>query len=264
MAVMMNIPPSGNGPSSYLPSNRTLVTISPVDTGIGIPPVSGIIPPEYGFSVANKYDPLLSGDQGIADVQKGIQAFNDFIGDTGLSLVPYSPMIWMGSEAISVSEMTLHFIAFSEPYKDVHLNLINLLAMGLPGGKGVTTGGAGGLGGGFEAGMLTAPPAVEIRIGSVIAWKPCFLEQVAITEFAPYTKEGYGMRGEAKFKIIRRDFVFGGDFAATAGTTNSGARPVNAPTRPVSSLPPGVQEPTPPTPPRPPSRTPSWASDPFD
>jgi hypothetical protein len=222
MAITQLIPvPAGNnGPSRYLTSTRTLVTISPIDTEIGILPVSGIIPPEYGFSVANKYDPLLSGDQGIAEAQKAVNTFNEFIKDTSLSLVPYSPQIWMGSDPLSISEMTLNFVAYENPYIEVHLNLMNLLAMGLPGGTGT------GERLGFEMGMLTAPPSVEIKIGGVITWSPCYLETVVVTEFAPYTKEGFGMRGEAKIKIIRRDFVFGGDFAKNF--TNPAVRPVTS------------------------------------
>jgi len=230
MAVPVNTPLAANtnGPSRYLTNTRTLVTISPMDTSLGISPVSGIIPPEYGFSVSNKYDTLLSGDQGIAEVQKGVNAFNAFIGETTLSLVPYSPMIWMGSDAMSISEMTLNFVAYEKPYIEVHLSLMNLLAMALPGGTGVT---AEGIGSSFQAGMLHAPPSVEIKIGDIITWKPCFLEAVTVTEFAPYTKEGYGMRGEAKFKIIRRDFVFAGDFAINSN---------NPAVRRVGSIPPAT------------------------
>lgn len=184
----------------YLDKNRTKVTIQAPDAGLI---VVGIIPADYGFSVKNDFEPLLTTSSTLGDVTKATQAFNQLFAETDLSVVPYSPMIWMGAKALQVNELTLHFVCYDSAYNDVHKPLMDLLAMSLP-RAGV---------GGALAGCLNAPPQVAITIGNVISWKPCFIESVSVNEKAPYTKDGYGMTGEAKVTIIRRDYVFAEDFA---------------------------------------------------
>lgn len=203
------------GVAKYLDQSRTLITITTIgDTEAfhgnkgmkaGSLSVQGIISAEYSFSVKNEFEALLKASSAITEFTKGANTFNQLIYDTGLSVVPYSPMIWMGANPLSVSELLLHFVCYDDAKNDVHLPLMRLLAMSLPQGKGVALQGV-------ELGMLKAPPAVEIKIGEVIKWSPCFIENVVVTEKAPYTKEGYGMTGEAKVTIIRRDYIFAEDF----------------------------------------------------
>ncbi len=196
-------------PSNYLDptgKTRTLVTISREDNPAF--KVQGIIPPEYGFSVRNTFAPLLTVNQGLDNFQKGINAIDQLVYSTGASVVPYSPQIWMGAEPLTITELVLHFVAFTSAFSEVHIPLMNLLSMSLPKGLG-------GEFGGIKGGMLSAPPAVEVKIGDVISWKPCFIQSAIVTEKAPYTKEGYGMTGEAKINIIRRDYIFADDFMNT-------------------------------------------------
>jgi hypothetical protein len=167
--------------------------------------VQGIISAEYSFSVKNQFESLLSANQTISGFSKGINAINQLALNTNLSVVPYSPQIWMGAEPLRVSELLLHFVCYNSAKEDVHDPLMKILGMSLPTGKG-----AGVLG--TEFGMLNAPPAVEIQIGNVIRWSPCFIESAVATEKAPYDSNGYGMIGEAKITIIRRDFIFADDF----------------------------------------------------
>ena len=195
---------SSNISSNYLDKNRTLVTITTIGGNPHIS-VKGVIPAEYGFTVKNDFQALLTTNPALADFQKAGNAINQLVGNTGMSVVPYSPMIWMGADPPSISELVLQFVAYADPHLEVHVPLMNLLAMGLPTGHGGSLGGV-------KGGMLLAPPSVEVKIGKVINWKPCFIQNVSIVEKAPYTKDGYGMTGEAKIQIIRRDYMFAGDF----------------------------------------------------
>ena len=208
--------PSIPGIAKYLDivgGKRTLITISTTGNAVlgqynkQTSPISvqGIISAEYSFAVKNDFEPLLKSAGAIAEFSKGANAFNQLVYGTGLSAVPYSPQIWMGADPLKISELTLHFVCYDNAYNDVHLPLMRLLAMSLPQGSGVALAGV-------EMGMLNAPPAVEIQIGKVIKWAPCFLESVNVIEKAPYTTEGYGMIGEAKITVIRRDYIFAEDF----------------------------------------------------
>ena len=139
IATKTNTPPSTKGvtgPSKYLDQSRTLVTISTVPPTEGASytriSVQGIIPPEYGFSIKNEFQPLLTANQAINDFQKAGNAINQLIGDTGLSVVPYSPMIWMGAQALVITELVLHFVCYDNAHNDVHKPLMDLLAMSLP------------------------------------------------------------------------------------------------------------------------------------
>jgi hypothetical protein len=181
---------------------RTLITITTLGSAAAFGQfnnqttsfsVTGIISAEYSFAVKNEFDPLLK--------PAGALAFSQLVYGSGLSVIPYSPQIWMGAAPLRVSELTLHFVCYDNAKKDVHDPLMDLLAMSLPQGTGINM-----------VGMLNAPPAVEIQIGKIIKWAPCFLESVNVIERAPYTVEGYGMTGEAKVTVIRRDYIFAGDF----------------------------------------------------
>jgi hypothetical protein len=214
---------SAAGVVKYLDKSKTLVTISTIPQAGGSKQksisVQGIIPPEYGFSIKNDFEPLLSTSNNLSDFNKATQAFNQLVAQTDLSVVPYSPMVWMGAKVLQINEMTLHFVCFDNPEIDVHKPLMDLLAMSLPRGSG------------FEiVGMLNAPPAVEVKIGNVISWKPCFIESAIISEKAPYSKDGYGMSGEAKITIIRRDYIFSDDLS------NSGKEPRVLSTNPTMAL----------------------------
>lgn len=201
--------PTGPGAVQYLDlvGKRTLITISVLSSGsyanqagAGLK-VQGIISPEYSFSIKNDFEPLLKSAGVIAEFTKGSQAFNQLVYGTGLSVVPYSPQIWMGADPLRIAELSLHFVCYKSAELDVHKPLMDLLAMALPQGNGRE-----------QMGMLLAPPAVEIKIGEVIKWSPCFIESCVVTEKAPYTEKGFGMTGEAKVTIIRRDFIFAEDF----------------------------------------------------
>lgn len=212
------VPP---GVAKYLDAigKRALITISTMAAGTAAfklgdaktktnITVQGIISAEYSFSVKNQFDPLLRANSAIADFSKGLNALNQLALNTNMSVVPFSPLIWMGADPLRISELTLHFVCYDDVKKDVHDQLMNILAMALPTGKGVDFLGAPG-------GMLNAPPAVEIQIGNVIRWSPCFIESAICIEKAPYSKDGYGMVGEAKINIVRRDFIFADDFINT-------------------------------------------------
>lgn len=181
--------------------------------------VQGIISAEYSFSVKNQFEALLTANQSISGFSLGINAINQLALNTNLSVVPFGPQVWMGAEPLRVSELLLHFVCYSNAKADVHDPLMKILGMTLPTGKG-----AGVLGTKF--GMLNAPPAVEIQIGNVIRWSPCFIESAVVTEKAPYDQNGFGMIGEAKINIIRRDYIFADDFINNqSNPTNVSASP---------------------------------------
>lgn len=218
------------GVAKYLDSlgKRVLITITSIDTAtlkLGeakmktAQTVQGIISAEYSFSVKNQFEQLLTANQAISGFSKGLNALNQLALNTNLSVVPFSPQIWMGADPLRVSELLLHFVCYSNAKADVHDPLMKILGMALPTGKG-----AGMLG--TEFGMLNAPPAVEIQIGNVIRWSPCFIESAVVTEKAPYDQNGYGMIGDAKINIIRRDFIFADDFISSqTNPTNVSASP---------------------------------------
>lgn len=195
----------------------------------GVAPVSAIIPKSYHFSVANDFQPLLTAASAVANLSKGIESLKSLTGvESDISLVPFSPQIWMGSSPLQVSEMELHFVASNNPAINVHAPLMRLLAMSLPReGKNVNSA--------LEKigvslnnpnmGMLNHPPSLKISIGSVIVWDFCYIQNISVLEEAPYTKEGYGHHGIAKINFIRRDYVYADDFA-NGTNTSTVAKPV--------------------------------------
>ena len=207
---------------SYYNKNKLLVTIS-AEGGV-VPSVQGVLPAEYSFSVKNQFEPLLSADSAMAQMNKGVQAIVQLAnsGNSDISLVPYSPQIWMGADPLTISEMTLYFVCYKDPKTDVHDPLMRLLAMGLPRSGGSAAGAMNAMGIKFNLpaadtiGILAHPPAVTVQIGSVINWSPCYLANVTVTEKAPFSSQGFGFQGEAKFSIIRRDYIFAEGFNTSA------------------------------------------------
>lgn len=206
----------------YANKNRLLVTIS--SEGNIVPSVQGVLPAEFSFSVKNQFEPLLSADSAMGNLNKGVQAIAQLAnsGNSDISLVPYSPQIWMGAEPLTISEMTLSFICYSDPKTDVHDPLMRLLAMGLPRSGGSAGSALNSIGASFNTpaadsiGILAHPPAVTVQIGEVIKWYPCYLANVTVTEKAPFNSKGFGFQGEAKFSIIRRDYIFAEGFNTSA------------------------------------------------
>lgn len=222
---------ANNNPGGGLPyigvNNRVTVTIKDIsENGKKVPTVVGIIPPEYHFTIKNEYQSLLSANSAISNLNEGVQAINQLVGGkmaSELSLVPFSPQIWMGADTVRISEINLMFVCMKSPKDDVHQPLMNLLAMALPRKSGYAAAALGAQK--AEFGIMNHPPALEIQIGNVIKWSPCYITDLSITEKAPYDQNGYGMTGDAKFTIIRRDYIFAESFES--GYTGEAANPNN-------------------------------------
>lgn len=208
-------------------NNRVTVTITDIsENGTKVPTVVGIIPPEYHFSVKNEYQSLLSANSAISNLNEGVQAINQLIGGkmaSELSLVPFSPQIWMGADTVKVSEMVLSFVCMTNPKDDVHQPLMNLIAMALPRKSGYAAAALGPQK--AEFGIMNHPPAIEIKIGNVISWSPCYISDLTVTEKAPYDQNGFGMTGDAKFTVIRRDYIFAESYGS--GLTGEAANANN-------------------------------------
>lgn len=209
-------------------SNRTSVEITVLDTEkVNIATVLAILPQDYHFSVNNDYEPLLNSQGIIGELIKGteyLKSANSWL-PQDISLVPFSPMIWMGSKPLQVEGLDLQFVAHTSAKEDVHDPLHRLLAMSLP-SKGYTAKGFFGSLGPEGIGMLHRPPALKVRIGNVIEWSPCYIESIIISEKAPYSKEGYGMTGSAKVTFIRRDYVFAEAFSNDINAAGTNAKEI--------------------------------------
>lgn len=184
-----------------------------------VAPVTAIVPKSYSFTAQNQFDTLLNSSHLIASLTKGINVISQLTNlDPNISLVPYSPQIWMGATPLTMSELELHFVAYNSAADEVHAPLMRLLAMALP-ARGWSIDSIAGIK--MDVGMLKHPPAVSIRIGSrtgsVIRWQPCYLASVTVSEEAPYDSNGYGYHGTATVTIIRRNYAFAEDFANNRG-----------------------------------------------